>query len=852
MFSKIRKNILIALFVFAFPAGAFAQLYFAPRVNYPLPVSSTFVNMTSGDFNKDGVPDLAVANFNGASISVFLGLGPGTFGTGQNYTTGSGTGGIETFDVNKDGNLDIAVTNFNSNSISIFLGDGAGSFAPQLVFATGSGPQSPIPGDFNEDGNIDIVVANYTGNSISILLGNGTGTFVPTTTYPTSTQPEIVTADLNNDLHLDFVILHRGSGNIGVRLGTGAGTFGAVQAYTTGSQPSTVVIRDFNSDNILDVVIGNTVGNTVSILTGTGSGTLNPAVNFSTTGPSTIISNDYNADGKLDLAVANTGNNTVSIYTGSGDGTFSLYQFTTVGSSPAYMRLMILDLNNDNLFDIVTTNDGANLFGVLLGNIPPGGAGTALTFNGTNQEAQLGTWFNHQNFTVTMWVKPGATQVANATIIDNNHTASRSWALEQNGSVLNQYTFGGVQLNLTANEWQYIALVSNGGVSTIYRNGCLVGSFNSGAINYDGSQTLRLANFAGGGRNWNGELDEVRMYDTGLTLNQIQNSINGEIATTTANLIAYYRMNEGSGTFIYDGTINNHVSNLINGPVFQLSDWNLPIPTLDDFTPDSGLIGAAVTLTGTNFDPVAANNEILFNGTGATATASTATSITTSVPDDATTGKISVTAHCFTVVSVDDFIVDIPANEPPVIETSTTPAQVGSTITIDLTSLISDPDDNLDLSTLQLLTSTTEQGAPASINASHELIVDYNSIQFTGTDHITVRICDTADECAEQQLTIEVTGAFTVYNALSPDKNGLNEKFILENIEAFEDTRKNHVTIFNRWGDVVFEVDDYNNEDHVFTGLNKNGKDLPSGTYYYKIEFTGGRKAQTGYLSLKR
>jgi gliding motility-associated-like protein len=80
----------------------------------------------------------------------------------------------------------------------------------------------------------------------------------------------------------------------------------------------------------------------------------------------------------------------------------------------------------------------------------------------------------------------------------------------------------------------------------------------------------------------------------------------------------------------------------------------------------------------------------------------------------------------------------------------------------------------------------------------------------------------------------------------------LNEKFILENIEAFEDTRKNHVTIFNRWGDVVFEVDDYNNEDHVFTGLNKNGKDLPSGTYYYKIEFTGGRKAQTGYLSLKR
>jgi hypothetical protein len=42
----------------------------------------------------------------------------------------------------------------------------------------------------------------------------------------------------------------------------------------------------------------------------------------------------------------------------------------------------------------------------------------------------------------------------------------------------------------------------------------------------------------------------------------------------------------------------------------------------------------------------------------------------------------------------------------------------------------------------------------------------------------------------------------------------------------------------------------YNNADRVFTGLNKNNKELPAGTYYYKVEFSG--KTKTGYLSLKR
>lgn len=90
-------------------------------------------------------------------------------------------------------------------------------------------------------------------------------------------------------------------------------------------------------------------------------------------------------------------------------------------------------------------------------------------------------------------------------------------------------------------------------------------------------------------------------------------------------------------------------------------------------------------------------------------------------------------------------------------------------------------------------------------------------------------------------------GDIVVYNAISANGDLQNDRLLIENIESFNNTK---VMIFNRWGDLVFEMTGYNNEDRVFTGLNKNNKELPAGTYYYKVEFSG--KTKTGYLSLKR
>lgn len=94
-------------------------------------------------------------------------------------------------------------------------------------------------------------------------------------------------------------------------------------------------------------------------------------------------------------------------------------------------------------------------------------------------------------------------------------------------------------------------------------------------------------------------------------------------------------------------------------------------------------------------------------------------------------------------------------------------------------------------------------------------------------------------------------GSIFVYNAISPNGDGDNEFLRILNIEYYPE---NKFSVFNRWGDKVFEIENYDNtnEERRFTGKsNINGeKALLNGTYFYVIE-TKGRKKVQGFLALK-
>lgn len=113
----------------------------------------------------------------------------------------------------------------------------------------------------------------------------------------------------------------------------------------------------------------------------------------------------------------------------------------------------------------------------------------------------------------------------------------------------------------------------------------------------------------------------------------------------------------------------------------------------------------------------------------------------------------------------------------------------------------------------------------------------------------------TATDCAIQSFTTMIPEDGTKYG-FSPDGDGVNEYWHIENIDYYPD---NKVTIYNRWGNMVFMVEGYNNQDKAFNGaanqmLGLGAGVLPEGTYFFHIEVPKENilNKTKGYLVLKR
>jgi hypothetical protein len=238
-------------------------------------------------------------------------------------------------DFNGDGLQDLAVANSGSNSVSVLLGNGDGTFQEPRNFAVGSNPSSVAVGDFNGDGVQDLALANagsspyYRNGSISILLGTGSGDFTAAQTMAAGDTPaSIAIADFNGDGTSDLVIVNSGyweeDGSGGydfvagttsrLLLGSGDGTFRSGVVVGVGLAPRFVAVGDFNGDGLPDLAVANEYSNNVSVLLGYGDGTFQTARNFGVERrPYSVAVGDFNGDGLQDLAVANSGSNSVSV-----------------------------------------------------------------------------------------------------------------------------------------------------------------------------------------------------------------------------------------------------------------------------------------------------------------------------------------------------------------------------------------------------------------------------------------------------------------------------------------------------------------------------------------------------------
>ena len=211
------------------------------------------------DFDAVAGLDLAVADSYLQQVHVLSGNNDGTFDAPTNYSTGWSPSVVLTGDFNGDGISDLATAEYYG--MSVFLGNGAagvgdGTFQSARRTSVNFYPLSLAVGDFDADGSIDLASTSndysyyygYQGH-VNVLLGHGDGTFgLPRTTVVAgSTQIRaLATGDFDGDDFPDVAVTDLSTYHVSVLLN---------DQYWPPTPPPTVSIND----------VGVTEGNTGSV-----------------------------------------------------------------------------------------------------------------------------------------------------------------------------------------------------------------------------------------------------------------------------------------------------------------------------------------------------------------------------------------------------------------------------------------------------------------------------------------------------------------------------------------------------------------------------------------------------------
>ncbi|MCC9063152.1 Ig-like domain-containing protein [Flavobacterium sp. F-30] len=102
-------------------------------------------------------------------------------------------------------------------------------------------------------------------------------------------------------------------------------------------------------------------------------------------------------------------------------------------------------------------------------------------------------------------------------------------------------------------------------------------------------------------------------------------------------------------------------------------------------------------------------------------------------------------------------------------------------------------------------------------------------------------LSDDENETGDKPTVLALNGCLIkVFNAFSPNGDEKNTRFYIQGLECYPD---NTVEIYNRWGVLVYDINNYNNEDRAFVGFSegrttvKKSEGLPVGTYFYILKY---------------
>jgi hypothetical protein len=271
---------------------------------------------TAADLNGDGFEDivLGIVRYNYSKVCVLLNSGFGTFPHTLSYdityrSLPGSAAQVVTGDFNGDGMIDVAVSHYGCGFVAVLTNRGNGSLGTPVGYTAGPGTMGLIARDFDGDGDLDIAVAANAAAAVDVLLNDGTGTFGWPVAYPAGMHPTaLVAADLNQDGVEDLVASDAGSHTVATLFGRGGGSFGPARLYEVGEHPVSITAADFNADWYPDIAVANQGSGTLTILLNDGAGVLAPEGTYAVGGPPTSLAAvDLDLDGAPDLVVGSPG-----------------------------------------------------------------------------------------------------------------------------------------------------------------------------------------------------------------------------------------------------------------------------------------------------------------------------------------------------------------------------------------------------------------------------------------------------------------------------------------------------------------------------------------------------------------
>jgi hypothetical protein len=294
-----------------------------------------------------------------------------------NLTNPSGLSGLVSGDFNGDGRLDLVTASSSTAQLSLFAGLGNGSFGNAIVtnLPAGITPTFLVAGKFTSHNITDVAVATATG-TVQIFFGSPSGVFQAGPVIATGGAISALAAgDLDNTGLADLVVGNGAANTITEYLNRG-GSFAAFPSITVAATPTVIVLGDYHLNGFDDAVVGSSTSGTLNILQNNGSGQLTPSSLLSlpagavATDLATVLPQD---DGQLVVASNPTGS--VEYYTADmSEGVFGFFIVRTVNGITDPRHLAVGDFAGNSLFDVAVSNGNGNTVTVI-----PGPSGTPVT-----------------------------------------------------------------------------------------------------------------------------------------------------------------------------------------------------------------------------------------------------------------------------------------------------------------------------------------------------------------------------------------------------------------------------------------------------------------------------------------